>query len=356
MNTPKLDGFHTRGEHERHSGTIIIYPERTDIWRNDAVIAQNLIIKLANLIINYEDVFFCVKPRLVSQVKRILDSRVTLIEIEYDDIWARDISPNFVVNSNEIRAVCWGFNSWGGIEEGAYYPWDKDAAFAKTLSDILGMKKYVVDDVVLEGGAVIADGKGTLYTTKSVLLNRNRNPSLTLAQVEDYLYNYFCADKIVWLENGLTLDETGGHIDNVCSIIRPNEICLASTNYKNNPQYEVAKNAFEVLRKSDSASTIHELPIPALQYISADEARGLVQKEGSTNRVEGFPLVPSYINYYLANSALIMPKFMCEEDEIAHQILGEIFPDREIVQLEAREILIGGGGFHCILHEVPSIG
>lgn len=114
MTTPKSDGFITRGEHENHSGTIIMFPERKDIWRDNAVHAQQLIIDLANVIVNYEDVVFCVKPYLHNLVRDRLDSRVQFLEIDYDDIWARDIAPNFVVSKSEIRAVCWNFNSWGG--------------------------------------------------------------------------------------------------------------------------------------------------------------------------------------------------------------------------------------------------
>lgn len=355
MISPKSDGLLTRGEHEEHFGTIIMFPERKDIWRNNATHAQQLIFDLANTIVNYEEVVFCVKPHLYNIVRKRLDSRVRTVEIDYDDIWARDIAPNFVVSKTEVRAVCWNFNSWGGLTEGAYYPWDKDAAFAKTLSDYLGLKKYVVDDVVLEGGAVIADGKGTIYTTKNVLLNKNRNPAMTLQQIENYLYEYFCAERIVWLENGLVLDETNGHIDNVCSIVRPGELCIAWTDDESNPQYHVSRQAFKVLKSSGTVRILHKIPIPSPQFITATEALGLMQTSSSTHRIEGFQLVPSYINYYLINSALIFPTFHCDEDEIALSAIRSIFSDREIIPFDAREPLIGGGGFHCILHEIPRI-
>lgn len=355
MSTPREDGFWSRGEHEQHLGTILIFPERTDIWRNEAVVAQQLIIDLANIIINYEEVFFCVKPHLKMLLNGRLDKKIRIIEVDYDDIWARDIAPNFVVNKSEMRAVCWNFNAWGGLEGGAYYPWDKDAIFAQTLSDILGIKKYVVDDVVLEGGAVIADGIGTVYTTKNVLLNKNRNPHLSQHQMEKYLQDYFCAKQIVWLEDGLVLDETNGHIDNVCSIVEPKQICLAWTDDERDIQCHVSKQAQRILKESRSVEIVHKIPIPPPQYITLEEEKGLKQNKTSTHRTEGFQLVPSYINYYLINSALILPAFRCEEDISARNVLKKIFPDREIIQIDAREPLIGGGGFHCILHEIPSI-
>lgn len=356
--TPKGDGFTSCGEFEPHQGTIMMFPERPDIWRNNAVNAQNLIIDIANIIINYEQVFFCVKPHLVSLVEKKLDSRVQLILIEYDDIWARDIAPNFVVKNNEIRSVCWGFNSWGGVKDGAYYPWDKDAAFAKTLSDILGIKKYIVDNVVLEGGAVIVDGQGTLFTTQNVLLNKNRNPSITLSQMEKYLCDYFCAEKIIWFNEGLVSDETDGHIDNICSFVKPNEVCLAWTDNEKNPQNMVLQRAYDLLVNSQNSVgsnyVIHKLPIPVPQFLTAQEEAELIQKSSSTNRVEGFQLVPSYLNYYLFNSALLFPAFGCEEDSIAYHMIKQIYPEREVIQMDCREPLIGGGGFHCILHEIPN--
>lgn len=354
MITPKKDGFRSCGEHERHTGTIIIFPERKDIWRDNAIHAQKLCIELANTIVNYEDVFLCVKPHLRKRVSRSLDSKIRIIEIEYDDIWARDISPNFVVKNNEMRAVCWNFNSWGGFDEGAYFPWDKDAAFAKRIADYLGVKKYIINDVVLEGGSVITDGNGILYTTKNVLLNKNRNPRMTIEQVETYLREFFCADTIIWLEEGLALDETDGHIDNVCSIVHPGEMCIAWTDDDSDPQYEVSKRAMGTLYSSNTVQTLHKIPIPAPQFITAIEAAGIEQLSTSTNRVEGFQLVPSYINYYLCNSAVIFPIFNCEHDDEAIKAIKSIFNEREIIPFYAREPLIGGGGFHCILHEIPS--
>lgn len=355
MTTPKNDGFWTRGEHEKHLGTIIVFPERKDIWRDNAIHAQQLSIELANTIINYEEVFFCVKSHLRFLIRNRLDSRIHIVEIDYNDIWARDISPNFVVNSTEIRAVCWNFNAWGGLAEGAYHPWDKDAAFAKNLSDYLGIKKYVVNDVVLEGGAVIADGDGTIYTTKNVLLNKNRNPDMSLEQIENYLYEYFCAKRIVWLEEGLALDETNGHIDNVCSIIHPGELCIAWTDDPKDPQYHVSRQALGILQASKTVQKYHKITLPSPQFITAEESSGLEQTSSSTNRLEGFQLVPSYINYYLINSALIFPTFQCEQDEEAIHVIKQIYPNREIIPFNAREPLIGGGGFHCILHEIPCV-
>ena len=359
MINPKDDGFWSRGEFEKHCGTIIMYPERNDIWRNNASIAKMLIIDLANIIINFEEVFFCIKSYLSEEVKGKLDGRIQVIYTDYDDIWTRDIAPNFVTNGHKLRAVCWGFNAWGGLEEGAYYPWDKDAYFAKDISKKLSYEKYLVNDIILEGGAILTDGEGTLLTTKSVLLNSNRNPNCSICQLEEYLRNYFVVEKVIWLEGGLMLDETDGHIDNLCSFVCPGEICMAWTDDEKNPQYEVLSKAFECLSNSTDAKgrkfIIHKIPLPSPIYISKDEAKGIVQSSCSTKRTEGFPLVPSYINYYIMNNAILLPAFGNDLDGEAQSILKKIYKKHEIIQISSRELLIGGGGFHCVLHEIPQV-
>ena len=355
---PKIDGFVSKAEFDEHSGTIIIFPERRDIWRDNAKPAQELIINLANEIIKREEVFFCVKKNLLSLIENRLDKRIRVIEIDYDDIWARDIAPNFVVKDKEIRAVCWNFNSWGGIEEGAYFPWYKDRNFASIFCSSIGIKTYNIDEIVLEGGAVVTDGEGTLITTKAVLLNKNRNPNKTQEEVERYLKNYFAVDKVIWLEEGLFLDETSGHVDNVCNFIRPAELCLTWTNDQSCPQYEVSKKAYDMLSGMSDAKgrkfIIHKIPMPTAQFISKEDAAGIVHSEKSRNRVEGFQLVPSYINFYFINGAVILPAFNCKEDVDAIGIFRKLLPEREVIQIYSKEILIGGGGFHCILHEIPT--
>jgi agmatine deiminase len=117
----------------------------------------------------------------------------------------------------------------------------------------------------------------------------------------------------------------------------------------------VSRQTFDVLKASGTVKTLHKIPIPSPQFITASEAIGIEQTLSSTHRIEGFQLVPSYINYYLINSALIFPVFQCDEDGVALSTIKKIFPDREIIPFNAREPLIGGGGFHCIMHEIPSI-
>ena len=162
-------------EFERHYGTIAMYPFRTDIWRADAHFMQEYLINLVNCISKYEKVYLVCRLEDVDTLENINFQNVIIVPFEYDDIWARDIGPTFIVENEKTKCVNWKFNSWGGIEEGSYYPWDKDDAFAKKFANYLHID-CIDADLVLEGGAITTDGQGTLFTTKSVLLNRNRNP------------------------------------------------------------------------------------------------------------------------------------------------------------------------------------
>lgn len=354
---PFLDGYKSVAENEKHSGTIIMFPERGDIWRNNAKEAQDLVLHIANTIIDFEPVLMCAKSYMVSALKKRLDSRIKIFEVDYDDIWTRDIAPNFVVKNNNLRAVNWQFNAWGGIESGAYYPWDDDNKFAVRLADFLGIDYYNVEDIVLEGGGVITDGEGTLFTTESVLINSNRNPGKDKQYIESALKKYFNVAKVIWLPQGLFLDETDGHIDNVCSIVGKAELCVAFTYNPDNDQYSTLQAAYKILSNEKDAKgnkfLIHKIPMPEEQFITKEESLGIQKTQTSTNRAEGFKLVPSYINYYLINGGVLVPSFGCEIDYVAVSEMEKIFSDRKIIQIPSKEILIGGGGFHCIMHEIP---
>lgn len=162
----------------------------------------------------------------------------------------------------------------------------------------------------------------------------------------DYVNN------IIWLSKGLARDETNGHIDNVMSVVRPHEICLAWTD---NPKSQNYRRVREIEREITESykCIIHKIPLPAAQYMVKEEAEGLEKRENSLERKEGDILPASYLNYYYVNNAVIIPAFGCKEDAKVFKKFCEIFPDRKVIQIYSREPLLGGGGIHCILHEIP---
>lgn len=351
-------GFYSKASFRKHFATVMMYPVRNDIWRENAKYAQTTVIKLANLIINYEPVILCVPIGYHEIIKKCIDIKVNIIEIEYDDIWTGDVLSNFLVNDQRVIGICWKFNAWGGIEQGSYFPWNKDAAFAENFCQKMHIDYYVIEDFTLEGGSVITDGEGTLFTTECVILNNNRNPNISKNIAEEYLKKYFSALKIIWLKSGLHIDETDGHVDNILRFVKPGEVCVAWTDDKDDPQYQTSREVYNVLINQSDAKgrkfKINKIPMPVKQYLSSEEADGIAHNKNAIERKAGNVLPASYLNYYFINDSLLIPSFTCKfEDDEVKKIFQNIFPDREIIQIDIREILIGGGGLHCILHEIP---
>lgn len=344
-------------EFSLHKGTIAMYPFRKDIWRDNAKHMQEYMCNLVNIISRYEPVYLFCNPSHIGELreKYFDNANVFLIPAEYDDIWARDIGPTFIRDSGKIRCVDWRFNAWGGIKEGSYYPWDKDDAFASFVANYFGLECSRAS-IIVEGGGIITDGEGTIFTTRSVLLNRNRNPFLKKSFVEDQLCFETKAKRIIWLKQGLAQDETNGHIDNVLSFASPTDICLAWTDDKTNPNYirirEIEKTLQNLKNLRGGKYKIHHIPLPPLQFMTQIESNGLC-KANSIDRKAGDILPASYLNFYMINGAVLIPSFGCETDEIVLNCFKNIFRNRDVIAVYSREPLLGGGGMHCLLHEIP---
>lgn len=341
-------------EFETHYGTIVMFPFRTDIWRDDARYMQEYVVKLACIISKYEPVILVCRESDISSLAYLeKNKRIQVISLPYDDIWARDIGPTFIEVNGKTECISWKFNAWGGKKEGSYYPWDQDDAFAERMADFLSIPCRRIP-LVLEGGAILTDGCGTLFTTRSVLLNRNRNPFKSLDYVEGLLKESLQLEKIVWIKQGLAQDETNGHIDNLMAVVKPHEICLAWTDDPNNPNYLRVRRAYKTL-SAEYDCTIHKVPLPEQQLMTPTESLGLVSNTNAISRNAGDLLPASYLNYYVVNNGVIVPSFGCKEDDQALDILSHVYSDRQVIQLFSHEPLLGGGGIHCILHEIPQL-
>lgn len=345
-------------EYTPHKGTIAMFPSRNDIWRENAKHMQQYICDLVTTISHYEPVYFFSEPRFGHQLieKYKNNKNVEIIPAEYDDIWARDIGPSFVKTNHGMTCVDWRFNAWGGKKEGSYYPWDKDDMFALFASSYLGLES-IRASIVVEGGGIITDGVGTIFTTRSVLMNRNRNPFKKQSEIEKQLLKCTGAKRIVWLDQGLAMDETNGHIDNVLSVISTRDICLAWTDDKSNTNYKRLHKIYRMLGGMKNLTgelyKIHRIPLPDMLYMTEEEEKSLRKDENALERKAGDLLPATYLNFYMLNGAVLIPSFGCETDTVVLKIFKELFPDREVVQVYSREPLLGGGGIHCLLHEVP---
>ena len=212
--------------------------------------------------------------------------------------------------------------------------------------------------ITLEGGAIHVDGQGTLLTTRDCLLNPNRNPDLSQSEVELILQEYLNLEQILWLDCAVAGDETGGHIDQLACFARPGEIILSWTEDQSSPYYDVVHTAYEALAGQRDAHgrqlKIHRLPVAEPMFLTKEEAAGILPTGHALPREEGMPIADCYINFYLANGGVVVPTFNQPNDRLAMQKLTEIFPERQVVGVPAREIGIGGGLIHCITQQQPA--
>lgn len=357
--SPKKDGYRMPGEFEAHKGVYLLWPERPDNWREGAKPAQATFAKVAAAISEFETVTVGVSDRQYTNARHMLADNVTVVEMSNDDSWIRDCGPTFVVNDKgDIRGVDWTFNAWGGLVDGLYFPWDKDDCVAQKVCELEHRDRYRLDDFILEGGSIHVDGEGTLIVTEECLLSDGRNTQLSKGQIESILKEYLNVEKIIWLKKGIYLDETNGHVDNIANFVKPGQIALAWTDDQSDPQYAISKENYDILTHETDAKGRHlqveKLYLPKPILITAKESEGVDAVDGTLPRLEGDRLAASYVNYYTANGGIIFPLFDDPMDEKAKATLQELYPDRKIVGVPAREILLGGGNIHCITQQIPA--
>ncbi|MCD8103606.1 MAG: agmatine deiminase [Lachnospiraceae bacterium] len=402
------------GEFERHRGCVMIWPVRPGSWPHGAKEAQRTFIKIARAIAKSETVWMLAAPEQVAEVLKAFGNvapeqvaevlrasenaapnqteasghaatgqagtgircapDIYLLPIETDDAWARDVGPTCVVRdacvprkisppclsvgSREVRGIDWQFNAWGGLADGLYAHWEKDNQAAAAICGALGLDCYDAQHFVMEGGAIHSDGEGTVLVTEACLLSAGRNPHMTKKQIEDTLKQYLGAEKVIWLPRGIWQDETNEHVDNICAFVRPGEVVLAWTDDESDPQWDLSNASLRTLEQERDARgrklIVHKLPIPAKPVcITEEELAGFVFEEGEDTREAGERLAASYVNFYISNGAVIVPQFGDESDAQAVRILGQLFPEREIIPIYAHPIIVGGGNIHCITQQIP---
>lgn len=221
---------------------------------------------------------------------------------------------------------------------------------------MLGVTRFTVP-VMLEGGAIHVDGEGTLITTEECLLNANRNPDMTKAEMEQVLRDALGVETIIWLPRGCYQDETDGHVDNLCCFVAPGEVLLTWCDDPDDPQYAISREALRALEASVDAQgrllKVHKLLQPGPLHIAENEANGIDRLSHSHPRRPGDRMAASYVNFYIGNSVVVMPLLDPQRDDAAKETLQALFPTRRVIGVPAREILLGGGNIHCITQQQP---
>jgi agmatine deiminase len=352
--TPARDGFWMPAEFEAHEACWMLWPERPDNWRRHAEPAQQAFAALATAIARFEPVSVGASAQQYARARAALPHAVRVLELSSDDAWMRDVGPSFLVNAaGALRGVQWRFDAWGGL----YRNFRRDQAVAPKVLEIAGCERYCAP-FINEGGAIHVDGQGTVLVTEQCLLRRN--PSLRRGQIETLLKRYLGASCVIWLGEGVIDDETGGHVDNLACFARPGEVCLTWSDDRRDPQQRVSQDAWERLMAARDARgrrlRIHKLPSPGPLYLTRREAAGILASRTIRGLRAGQRLAGSYVNFYLANGAVMLPLLDTRTDAAARRVLRRVFPRRRIVGVPAREILLGGGNLHCITQQQPQRG
>ncbi len=328
--------FRMPAEWMPHERCWMIWPRRQEVWGERMAATKRAYAAVAQTIARFEPVTMIASPDDLAEAERLCGKGIELLPLQVDDSWARDSAPCFVHDGQGLGAVCFEFNAWGG----KYHPYDKDAAMGAALAGHLGTS-MIAGGIVAEGGAISVDGQGTALTTESCLLNPNRNPGKSKAEIEAALKATLGLEKVIWLPGDVNETETDGHVDGIAVFAGPGRVII-ETPADPELSYADALNANrEVLRASRDALG-REFEIIELGAVEGVDAQGA---DFST----------CYVNFYIANGAIIAPSHGVPEDETARDVLAKAFPDREIVQVPVSDIAIGGGGIHCITQQQPRV-
>ncbi len=335
---PVRDGYAMPAEWAPHARTWMCWPCRIEAWGGPEGLlrAKQAVARVARAISTFEPVTMAVRPEDAAEPKLACAGKIEAVEFPIDDSWARDSGPTFVTGEGGKAAVSWTFNAWGN----KYHPYTDDSAFAGRVAKRLDAKLYRAP-LVCEGGAIHVDGEGTLITCEQTLLNTNRNADLMQADVEEVLALYTGARKIVWLGEGFSDDETDGHVDNIACFAGPGRVLVGVPASKSHPDYKPVQEAIRRLKEAHDA------------HGRAFEIVEIVQPKKLGRDARGRLHQASYINFYLCNGGLVMPGFDDPHDERARETLALAFPGRDILQVDALDIVEGGGGIHCITQQEP---
>ncbi len=332
-------------EWNKHYGTWTTYPQNPETFFDRIEQARDEFCQMVKYVSEGEKVHINVNDE---KIKEDLEKRLQKFDavkknifihiIPTNDAWCRDYGAIFVKDKNEWIGLDFEFNSWGGK-----YPYELDNQVAQKMCQILDNPCKKVN-MVLEGGSIDVNGNGSLLTTESCLLNKNRNPDMSKEEIEENLKKYFGVKQILWLKEGIVGDDTDGHIDDITRFVNENTIITAIEEDKDDINYEPLMENYERLKTFKDINgkpfNIITIPMPEPQYYDYPDEKN-------------YRLPASYANFYISNKYVIVPIFNCKHDEIALKTLQKIFNNRKVVGIYAYDIVIGLGAFHCLTMQIP---
>ncbi len=343
VRTPKELGYFFPAEFSKHSATWLSWPHKEESWPGKIETIFPVYAQFVKLVAEGEKVNINVADEVMKQkaIGHLQKAGADLNNIQFffhstNDAWCRDHGPAFLINPKEKKkmVVKWNYNAWGN----KYPPFDLDNQIPISIAKHYNLP-LALPGIVMEGGSVDFNGRGTVLTTTSCLLNPNRNPHLAKDQIENFLIDYYGVSTILWLGDGIVGDDTDGHIDDITRFVNEDTIVTVMEENKKDENYKPLKENLEMLEKmkleNGRSLNIVELPMPA-SIIYQDQR-----------------LPASYANFYIANNYVVAPTFRDKNDEKALSILQNCFTDRKVVGLDSTDIIWGLGSFHCLSQQEP---
>jgi agmatine deiminase len=333
-------------EWEPHASTWLSWPSNEVTWPGERLerVRESYVkmirllsfVEQVDLLVDDEEARDAVRTRLSAAKVNLNSVRVHVIPTV--DGWIRDYGPNFLVNRRRcpepVAYNNWGFNAWGGKYEGLAH----DDRIPDQLSDLLRLPEFR-PGLILEGGSIEVNGAGLCLTTRQCLLNPNRNPHLSQAEIERAVMDYLGVKRILWLDEGIIGDDTDGHIDDIARFTDSETVACAVESDPSDANYPILKTNLDLLQaisRQEGLFRVVELPMPEPVY------------------AEGDRLPASYVNFYVANGLVLVPVFGQARDREALTIIECLFPERDVIGISASEMVFGLGAVHCLTQQQPA--
>jgi agmatine deiminase len=344
--TPKELGYYFPAEFEKHIATWLSWPHKEASWPGKIDSIYPSYCKFIKELTKGELVRINVTDKSMKSfaVSHLRKENIDLSKVEFffhptNDAWCRDHGPAFLINPTADQKkviVDWGYNAWGG----KYPPFHLDDVIPTLIGKHFNLPVFN-PGIVMEGGSVEFNGTGTVLTSTACLLNKNRNPHLNQRQIEEYLFNYYGQEQVLWVDEGIIGDDTDGHIDDTVRFVNEDTVITVIEENKKDDNFALLQHNLKQLKEmrllNGKQLNIVELSMPPeLVY-------------------EDMRLPCSYANFYIANKSVIVPTFRSSKDDKALQIIQQCFPDREVVGIDSTDIIWGLGSFHCLSQQEPLV-
>lgn len=345
--TPRALGYRMPAEWERHEATWLSWPHKEASWPGAFDNVPGIFVEMVRHLtagelvrINVPDEAFAAHVRELLQQGGVNLDAVRFHFNPTNDAWCRDHGPIYVVREREgkrERAILdWGYNAWGH----KYPPYDLDDVVPTRIAEEMGETLFT-PGIVMEGGSLDVNGRGTLLTTESCLLNPNRNPHLNRAQIEAYLREFLGVTNILWLGDGIVGDDTDGHVDDITRFVAPDTVVTAIEEDPLDENYAPLKENYErlLLMRDEAGRPLRVMTMPMPGPVEFDGQR----------------LPASYANFYIANSNVLVPTYRHANDARARAVLQQCFPDRRVIGIDCTELVWGLGAIHCVTQQMPAL-